>query len=348
MSPLDDTLQLLLRRESLSFEQARGAMREVMDGQALPVKLAGWLIALRMKGESPDEIAGCAAAMREKMVPVRPKTADAVDIVGSGGDQSGTVNVSTAAAFVTAAVGVPVAKHGNRAVSSKCGSADVLTALGIRIEMTPEEMADCLDATGFTFMLAPLLHPAMRHAAPVRKELGTRTVFNILGPLCNPAGVRRAVIGIYDLRLCEVMARAASTLGAERLLVVHGGDGLDEITITGSTRIYELRDGDVRGYLFDPTSYGVRTASIDEVRGGNAEVNAQLIVDVFSGRKGPIRDFIALNAAAALLVADKAAGWEAALELAFNAIDSVETLRKIEEVRSFTQGSKTKSAGNAA
>lgn len=338
MSKLDETLDSLLQHGTLTFDQTRSAIDEVMNGDFVPAKLAAWLTALRMKGETSEEIAGCAAAMQGKARHVRTSRKDIVDIVGTGGDKSGTVNVSTAAAFVAAAAGAPVAKHGNRAASSLCGSADVLAALGIRIELTPEEMGLCLDKTGFTFMFAPMVHPAMRHAAPVRKEMGIRTVFNILGPLCNPAGARRAVIGVYEPRLCLLMAKAAASLGAERLFVVHGEDGLDEITITGTTRICELKDGLIDERIFDPRKYGVPTARLEDVRGGGADLNARLIINTFTGAKGSLRDFIILNTAATLIVAGKADDWASAINRAGKTIDSGAAMRKLEEVREFTQG----------
>jgi anthranilate phosphoribosyltransferase len=259
---------------------------------------------------------------------------DAVDTCGTGGDGLDTINISTGAAFVAAAAGAKIAKHGNRAVSSRSGSADVLSALGVRIDLSPAQAADCLELCGISFLFAPSFHPAMKHAAPVRKELGVRTVFNILGPLCNPAGARRAVIGVFSESLCRKMVEAARELGFERMMAVHGSPGMDEISISGPTRVCELKHGSIREYTLSPSEFDLPVAELSEIKGGGPDENAKALRGVLDGSiKGPKRDVTLLNAAAALMVAGKADSWRKAFALASSAIDSGAAASKLAELR---------------
>jgi anthranilate phosphoribosyltransferase len=290
-----------------------------------------------MKGESAEEIAGAAAAMRGRVVPIPHRRPDALDTCGTGGDGQGTFNVSTAAALVAAAGGAAVAKHGNRSVSSRSGSADVLAALGVGLETTPEQAGRLLDTIGIAFLFAPLLHPAMRQIMPVRRALGVRTVFNLLGPLTNPAGARRQVLGVYRGDLVEVVARVLAALGSEHALVVHGHDGLDEITTTGPTRVAEVRGGSVNTWTLEPEEVGCRRARLEALRGGAPEENARLMSAVLAGEEGPLADITALNAGAALWVAGLAADLAAGVERARAVLASGAAARKLDELREGTQ-----------
>jgi anthranilate phosphoribosyltransferase len=305
---------------SLSRPEAEAAMGEVMDGQATPAQLAGLLLALRMRGETIDELAGFALAMRARAVHVNGPV-DAIDTCGTGGDGAGTFNISTAAALVVAACGLPVAKHGNRAVTSASGSADVLEALGIPIDHGPEDAASALTRDGFTFMFAPAYHPAMRHAGPVRRELGVPTAFNLLGPMTNPAGVRRQVIGVADPLAAERVARVLFALGVDRAMVVHG-DGLDELPLDGSGVVHDVSLLGVRRRRVNSVGLGLATAPPDELRGGSAADNAAIIEAILGGKEhGPRRDVVLLNAGAALLVGGRVGRLKEGVELAAAAID---------------------------
>ncbi len=338
MSCFEDIYRKTLAGKSLCFEDARAAMEAVMDGSVSAVKLAAWLVALNIKGESAEEIAGCAAAMMERAVKVESTRSGLTDLVGTGGDGMNTFNISTAAAFVAAGAGLPVAKHGNVAASSKSGSADVLRALGVDLDLGPEEMAAALDAVGIAFLFAKRLHPAMRHAAPVRSELGVRTIFNILGPLCNPAGTRRMLIGACSERLLGIMLDAAKTLGKERVMVVRGEDGIDELTVTTRTRIREFREGETLEYELEPLKHGIPRASLKDIAGGSPEENAETIKRIFDGElRGAPRDIVVLNAAAALLVGGIAESWDDALAKALDSIDSGEARCKLDELVVFTR-----------
>jgi anthranilate phosphoribosyltransferase len=312
-------------------------MDEIMDGNVSPAKLAAWLVALKLKEESAAEIGGCAASMNRHATQVHCDDSSAIDIVGTGGDGAKTFNISTTAAFVASGAGATVAKHGNRSVSSLSGSADVLTELGLDIAISPKKMEECLAKVGMAFLFAPSLHPAMKHAMPVRKELETRTIFNILGPLCNPAGTNRMVIGVYSEHLCEIMAKAAKSIGKKCGMVVHGTDGLDEFTTTAPTLVRELRDGKINEYKLDPEKLGIRRASPAEIAGGNPTENAKLIRSILSGEEsGPPRDIVLLNAAAGIIVADIANNWKEALRLAAESIDSGAALNKLRELATQT------------
>ncbi len=334
--PLDarSALVRLTAGESLSREETEELFGQLMDGLVSETLKAALLVALRMKGEAVSEISGAAAAMRSRSIPIPHKTQGLVDTCGTGGDGRGTFNISTAAALVAAAAGVPVAKHGNRSVSSRSGSADVLAALGVNIEISPETAGRTLDTVGITFLFAPLLHPAMREVMPVRRELGMRTIFNVLGPLTNPAGARRQVMGVYSEALVEPIGYVLRDLGAEHALVVHG-DGLDEITTTGRTRIAEIRDGEVRLYDLEPERFGLRRARLEELAGGAPEENAAAVRRVFAGETGPLADVTALNAGAALYVSGLAASLEEGVVKAHETLASGAAARKLEELRSF-------------
>lgn len=306
----------------LTRDEARAAMDAVMSGEATPAQIGGLLIGLRAKGETVDEIAGFAEALRERVVPVRPSRTPLIDVVGTGGDGARTFNISTAAALVAAAAGAAVAKHGNRAASSACGSADVLEQLGLALELPAERIAASIDDHGFGFMFARAHHPAMRHAAPVRQELGTRTVFNVLGPLANPAGARDGVFGVYAAPLARTYAEALAGLGARRALVVHGEGGMDELSPTGASLVVEVRDGRLREWQLDPRTLGLGDSDPAELRGGGPEENARAILDVLGGARGGRRDAVVLNAAGALVTAGVAADLPAGLAAASEAIDS--------------------------
>jgi anthranilate phosphoribosyltransferase len=327
----NDTLKKLLNGASLSFEEAESAMEEIMTGQVSEIKLSSWLTALKLKGETADEIGGCAASMNNHSTKIYSADPEVVDIVGTGGDGAKTFNISTAAAFVAAGAGITVAKHGNRAVSSKSGAADVLTEHGINISISPLIMEKCLNDVGISFLFAQMLHPAMKYAMPVRKELGTRTIFNILGPLCNPAETKRMTIGVYSKHLCRLIAEAALKLNKKHILVVHGNDGLDEITTTTSTHICEVRNGEISEYDFDPETAGISLAKPEDIQGGTPSENAQLIRNILAGTlKGPARNIVVINAASSIIVSDKTTDWKEAANIANESIDSGKALAKLD------------------
>ena len=320
-------------RQSLSCEEARGVMAEILAGECTDAQIAALLVALSMKGETVEEIVGFAEAIRaaatrlsiqqDSTVDVSGTERDAlVDTCGTGGDASGTFNISTATAFVVAGAGVRVAKHGNRSVSSKCGSADVMEALGVNINLPPARLAVCLEEVGLAFLFAPTMHSAMKYVQPARRELRLRTVFNLLGPLTNPAHASAQVVGVYSVELVEKLAEALSMLGVHRAMVVHGLDGLDEITITGPTRVAEVRDGGVKTYEVTPEEFAMKRGSIEDISGGDAEENAGIIREILGGKKSARRDVVLLNAAAALVAAGKADHLAEALPLAAKSIDS--------------------------
>lgn len=305
---------------TLSREEARTAFDVMMSGEATPAQIGGFLMALRVRGETVDEITGAVETMRDKMLRVAAP-ADAIDIVGTGGDGSGSYNVSTCSAFVAAACGVPVAKHGNRALSSKSGAADVLTALGVKIDIGPDRIAECIRVAGLGFMFAPAHHSAMKHVGPARVELGTRTMFNLLGPLSNPAGVKRQMTGVFARSWVEPIARVLGNLGAARAWVVNGSDGLDEITVTGPTTVAEWCDGRVATFEVSPEDVGLDRADPADLRGGDGPENAEALRAVLDGRKGAYRDIVLMNAGAALVVAGKADGLKDGVAQAARAID---------------------------
>jgi len=316
---------------NLSRAEAASAFDRMMSGEATPSQMGGLLMALRVRGETVDEITGAVTTMRAKMLSVKAPP-DAVDIVGTGGDASGSYNISTCAAFIVAGAGVPIAKHGNRALSSKSGAADVLQALGVNIDLNAEQVGLCIRDSGIGFMFAPAHHPAMKNVGPTRVELGTRTIFNLLGPLSNPAGVKRQMIGTFSRHWIEPMVQVLNNLGSERVWAVHGSDGLDEITTSGPTSVAELKDGKVRTFEIVPEDAGLRRAKPEALRGGDASHNAAALLDVLKGKPGPFRDVAILNAAATLIVAAKAGDLKEAAVLAAKAIDSGEAEGRLDRL----------------
>jgi anthranilate phosphoribosyltransferase len=306
---------------TLSREMAYEAFDSMMSGEVTPAQIGALLMGLRVRGETVDEITGAVTAMRAKMLTVAAPD-DAIDVVGTGGDASGSFNISTCAAFIVAGAGVPVAKHGNRALSSRSGAADVLAALGVKIDIPPETISACINTAGIGFMFAPAHHPAMKHVGPTRVELGTRTIFNLLGPLSNPAGVKRQMVGVFSRQWVEPLAHVLKNLGSDRAYVVHGSDGLDEITTSGPTAVAALEHGSVRTFEIVPESLGIVRVKPDALRGGDAAANAAALKAVLEGRKSAYRDVAVLNAAAALVVAAKAQTLADGLKLAQHAIDS--------------------------
>ena len=315
-------LQKLSAREDLTTGESAEAMAGIMSGQATPAIIAAFLVALAMKGERPEEIVGLAETMRREAVPFDAGGRDVFDTCGTGGDRSGTFNISSAAAIVIAACGVPVAKHGNRSVSSRCGSADVLEALGVNVSASPAAAERCLGDAGIAFLFAPTFHPSMRHAGPTRRELGLRTAFNLLGPLTNPARPKRQLVGVPRPDLTQLLARSLQLLGSERAWVVHGADGIDEISPTGYTKVSECRAGSVRTFYVHPSDFGLRKVPLDALAGGDAVENATIVRGVLSGEPGPHRDAVVLNAGAGLFVAGHAASVRVGIEAAAAAIDS--------------------------
>jgi anthranilate phosphoribosyltransferase len=336
---VQQALARLLDGHDLSCDDARAVMNEIMGGEATPAQIGGFLVALRIKGETVDEIVGCAEAMREHALAVRPIREDLVDTAGTGGDGAGTINISTAAALVAAAAGAGVAKHGNRAVSSASGSADVLEALGFRLELPPAQIERSIDELGFGFLFAPTHHPAMRHAAPVRRELAARTVFNVLGPLTNPAGARAQVVGVYAPTLVRTIAEVLARLGARRAFVVHGAGGIDELSPAGPNLVCEVVDGTVREREIDPLELGIRRCDPAELRGGSPVQNAAVIEDVFAGENGGRRSAILLNAAGAIAAAGHARDLREGFELARQAVDSGAASTRLDELIAFSQAS---------
>jgi len=325
----------VLDGEALSEAEAASAVDTIMEGQATPAQIGAFLAALRVRGETVDEIVGAARVMREKATHV-PVTSDALDTCGTGGDGAGTFNISTVAALVVAAAGVPVAKHGNRSVSSKCGSADLLEELGVNLDLTPEAVARCVDEVGFGFLYAPLLHRAMKHAIGPRREIGARTLFNILGPLTNPAFVRRQVLGVYTAERVLDLARALGRLGVERALVVHG-DGTDEIALTGPTLVAEVSGDSVRNYTVEPEDFGFQRATPGELAGGDARRNAAIAEEVLDGVPGPRLDAVLLNAGAAIWIGGAADSWAEGIERAREAVERGDAKAKLDQLREFTR-----------
>jgi anthranilate phosphoribosyltransferase len=331
-----EALAQLLDGRSLDRAQARAVMGMIMDGACTPVQIGGFLIALRLKGENADEIAGFAEAMRAHVLAVRPARDDLVDTAGTGGDGAHTFNISTAAALVAAAAGAGVAKHGNRAVSSRSGSADVLEALGFGLELEPGSIERSIDELGFGFLFAPSHHPAMRHAAPVRKELAARTVFNVLGPLTNPAGARAQVVGVYAPELVQTIAEVLARLGARRAFVVHGAGGIDELSPAGPNLVCEVVEGRVRRREIDPLDFGVPRCSPEDLRGGTPAENAEAIREIFAGADGPKREAVLLNAAGAIAAAGRADDLADGYVLARAAVDSGAAAQRLDDLVSFS------------
>ena len=333
---IQEAIAKALDRSDFTCAEAREVMNEIMSGQATEAQIAGFLVALRAKGETSEEIAGCAEAMRSHVVKVEPKRTDLVDVVGTGGDGQCTINISTAAALVAAAAGAGVAKHGNRAASSACGSADVLEALGFKLDLTPERIARSIDELGFGFMFAQAHHPAMRYAGGVRRELATRTIFNILGPLTNPAGARCQMIGVYSKELVRPIAEALVQLGSERAFVVHGAGGLDELSPLGPNDVCEVRHGKVIERVIDPLEYAIPRCEIEQLRGGDSAANAVAIREIFQGSNGGRRNAVLLNAAGAIAAAGLAEDLAEGLEIAIETVASRKADERLDQLIAFS------------
>ncbi len=327
---IKEAIAKIARMNSLSSEESFTVMTYILKGRATPSQIASLITALRMKGEDVDEITGFALAMRSESARIDLPGVEIADTCGTGGDMKNTFNISTTAAFVAAGAGITVAKHGNRCVSSRCGSADVLQALGVNISLGPEEAGDCLKKTGICFLFAPIFHSAMKHAAAPRKEIGIRTIFNILGPLTNPAGAKSQLIGVYNRELVEKVAYVLLNLGSTSALVVHGLDGMDEISVSDDTCMGRLRNGVVDTCIFDPSEYGIKKCPAGEISGGTAEQNAGFLLEVLEGGGGPRKDVTVLNGAACILAAGKAGDFREALEKAVLSVDSGKALEKLE------------------
>ncbi|MET3580479.1 anthranilate phosphoribosyltransferase [Mesorhizobium robiniae] len=336
MSALKTHIAKVAAGDALSFEEAREAFDIIMSGDATPGQIGGFLMALRVRGETVSEISGAVATMRAKMLRVEAP-AGAIDIVGTGGDNSHSVNISTASAFVIAACGVPVAKHGNRGLSSQTGAADVLTALGVKIDIPPETIGRCIHEAGVGFMFAPAHHPAMKHVGPTRVELGTRTIFNLLGPLSNPAGVARQMVGVFLPEWIMPVAETLKALGADHAWVAHG-DGYDEITTTGETQVAELVGGEIRSFTLTPEAVGLKRHTKDELRGGDAAYNAQALRDMLGGAAGAFRDTVLMNAGAGLVVAGKVTTLADGMATAAQAIDSGRALQVLDRLVEISNG----------
>ena len=333
---IKEAIAKVITRTNLTEAEAESVMREIMQGEATDAQIAAYITALRMKGETVEEITGSARVMREKAVPIKLDARYQVDTCGTGGDMAHTFNISTTAAFLVAGAGVTVAKHGNRSVSSKSGSADVLQALGVNIEIPAHHAEECIKDVGIGFLFAPMMHLAMKYAIGPRREIGVRTIFNVLGPLTNPARVTSQVMGVYAADLTTLMARALGNLGASHAFVVHGMDGLDEITITDRTRVSEFQNGAVTDYFIHPSDFGLAIGKAEDLKGGDAKENAAITVDVLKGQQGPRRDIVLLNAAAALAASGKAKDLKDGITLAPVSIDSGAALQKLEQLRKFT------------
>ncbi len=341
---LRDTLLQLIDDQPMNMRQAEDAMRLIMSGGASDAEIGAFLIAMRIRGAMPEQIEGFARCMRDACIPIRARSHDLVDTVGTGGDALNTFNISTAAAIVAAGAEVKMAKHGNRAVSSQSGSADVLAELGVNINMAPEEVADCIDTCGIGFLFAQRLHPAMKHAAGPRQALGIRTVFNVLGPLTNPAGASRQVLGVYAPELTETLAQTLMRLGSVHALVVYGMDGLDEFSTIGETLVSELYDSQVTTYSVTPEQFGLKRATANDIAGSTPADNAQMLCALLAGKQGPRRDIVLLNAAASIYVGGKASTIGEGLELAASSIDSGAAQRVLRDLRAHTPAGQTERA----
>ncbi len=332
-----EILNKIVTGESLNEEEAYETMNEIMLGITTPAQIASFLTALRVKGETVEEITGCARAMRENAVSLKETYPLAVDTCGTGGDSKGTFNISTVAAFVVAGTGKMVAKHGNRGVSSKSGSADVLEALGININLTPSQVEECLQKLGIAFFFAPVFHPAMKHAIGPRREIGFRTIFNLLGPLTNPAGVKQQILGVYDPDITELIAGVLKRLGAQNAMVVCGEGGIDEISITGFTKITQIKNREITTYYIKPEDLGLCRYELKDIKGGDAKVNAEITLNILRGKDGAQRLIVIVNAAAALIVGGIAKDMRDGIKIAAETIDSGAALKKLEGLREYTK-----------
>jgi anthranilate phosphoribosyltransferase len=332
---ISESISKLAEKQELNKTELLKAMKEIMDGNATGTQTGAFLTALRIKGETIDDISACASLMREKCIKINPKCKYLVDTCGTGGDNFRTFNISTAAAFVVSGCFVSVAKHGGKSVSSKCGSADVLKELGVKIDLEPNKVEKCIEEVGIGFMFAPLFHPAMKNVAAARKELGVRTIFNILGPLSNPANAKSQLIGVYDEKLIKVFAKVLKNLGSKHVIIAHS-NGLDEISLIGKTKICELSNGCIKEYEFNPKYYGFDLCSKDELLGQSISENAAIIREILSGKNGPKRDIVVINAAAALIAGNKTNNFKEAIKLSEKSIDSGNAMKKLTELIEFT------------
>ena len=332
---IQEAISKLIHMQNLAQNETEQVMNEIMEGRATDAQISAFLVALRIKGETIDEITACAKIMRQKANTINPKAKFLVDTCGTGGDNSNTFNISTAAAFVVSGAGASVAKHGNKSVSSKCGSADVLKELGVNIEMPPKQVERCIEEIGIGFMFAPIFHPAMKFASNARKEIGIRTIFNILGPLTNPANAKSQLIGVFDTNLLETLVQVLKNLGSRHVIAVNG-NGLDEITICNKTKVIELKNNNIGAYEINPADFGFNLSSLSGIIGGTPQENAMIITDILKGADGPKRDVVLLNAAAALLASDKVEDYKDAIELAENSIDSGKALGRLNDLKKFS------------
>ncbi len=334
---IKDVIAKLVARETLSRGEAAAAMADIMAGEASDAQIGAFIMGLRQTGETPEVIAGCAETMRANMTKVKCEDPNAVDIVGTGGDGAHTFNISTTAAFVIAGAGVTVAKHGSYGVSSKCGAANVLSELGVNIQYTPQQMEKCLAETGIAFLFAPGLHPAMKHVVGPRRELGIWSIFNILGPLCNPAGVKNGIMGVFKPELVPIVSDACAQLGMHHQFIVHGNDGLDELTTTTTTMVTEIRRGKVESYEVQPSGLGLQTAKPADLTGGEPAENAKTTLALLKGEKGPKRDIVLLNAAFAIMASGKVDNPQAGIAMAIESIESGAALAKLEALTKMSQ-----------
>jgi len=329
---IKEAIGMIVGDINLSEAEMAECMREIMEGKATDAQIGSFLTALRIKGETVDEITGAARIMREKATTIKAPEG-VLDTCGTGGDMSNTFNISTTTAIVVSACGVPVAKHGNRSVSSQSGSADVLEALGVKIDLQPKKVEKCLFETGFGFLFAPLFHPAMKYAIGPRREMGLRTIFNILGPLTNPAGAKRQILGVFTDKLTEPLARVLGNLGAHDAMVVHGEDGLDEITLTNGTKVSRYADNKVENFIVSPEDFGMKRGKLEDLIGADKDANARITLSILKGEKGPKRDVVLMNSSAALVVAGKAKDFRSGVETAAEALDSGQAMNKLEEIK---------------
>ncbi len=329
---IKEAINMLVGKINLSETEMAECMKEIMEGKTTDAQIGAFLAALRIKGETVEEITGAARIMKEKATTIKAPE-DVLDTCGTGGDMAHTFNISTTTAFVVAGAGVPVAKHGNRSVSSQAGSADVLEALGVKIDLHPEKVEKCLFETGFGFLFAPLFHPAMKYAVGPRREMGIRTIFNILGPLTNPADAKRQILGVFANKLTEALAMVLGNLGAIDAVVVHGEDGLDEISISGRTKVSRFKDGKVENFYIKPEDFGIWESKIEHLRGGNKEDNAAITLSILKGEEGPRREIVLMNSAVALMAAGKTEDFKTAFSMAADSIDSGRASRKLEALK---------------
>ncbi len=333
---IEEAIEIISKHSDLSAEQMQAVMEEIMTGKVETPQIVSFLLALSNKGETTEELTAAVSVMRRYVTKINTRQELILDTCGTGGDKSGTFNVSTIVAFVASGCGITVAKHGNRSVSSCCGSADILEKLGININLPPEKLERCLDEIGIAFLFAPNLHPAMKYAMPARKQIGKRTMFNLLGPLSNPAGARHQLVGVYDKHWVEILAQVLNKLGTVHALVVHGEDGLDEITTTAKTYICEAEQGKIKSSYIGPEDFGFKRAKLEDLSGGDALGNSQILFDILNGKAGPRRDIVLLNAAAAIYIADKAKSIKEAINLATESIDSGKALKKLELLKEYS------------